>query len=103
MLGPGGRSDELMVADYLRADVETSAELLVALSRGTVVAPLGQMIHLAACTVLRGEHDPLCRRSVAIELADRVGAAYEEIPDAGHMPQLEQPGRLADALTRIAR
>ena len=52
---------------------------------------------------LWGEHDRQARPQSGRALAERLpGSRFDLIPDSGHLPQVEQPERVAEAVRRFA-
>ena len=65
----------------------------------------GRLANIRAATlVLWGESDRVVTPDYGRAYAASIpGAAFEIIPECGHLPQLEQPARLQDAVLRFAR
>ncbi|MDG2009397.1 MAG: alpha/beta hydrolase [Candidatus Binatia bacterium] len=52
--------------------------------------------------ILRGASDALCSAPGAVALAAALGASVTEIPDAGHVPQLENPAAVHEAILEVS-
>ncbi|HWT32961.1 MAG TPA: alpha/beta hydrolase, partial [Microbacterium sp.] len=65
---------------------------------------LGSELEAIACPVvlLWGSHDPLGAPDVGRALAERMpDARVIEVPDAGHLPWIDQPDMCADAVREV--
>ena len=52
--------------------------------------------------VLWGEHDKIVSPAYGATYADRIpGAAFETVPDAGHLPHIERPDAVVEAMFRF--
>lgn len=104
---PDNSTDEALLGRYLAIVQRAGAAQLIAQNRAVMAREDGRPFLAAIDTrrcpvlVLCGEADALTPPAVAREIADAVrGAQFALMPGCGHMLTLEQPGAVAQALTR---
>lgn len=87
-------------AGVLQSNPATAQKLFTALKEPTPRETVSSLTR-SKCILLRGKFDRVASHSALSCWADRIGAAYLELPESGHTPALEQPEQYAEAIRSL--
>lgn len=106
LIGPTARTSHPELRTTARQMMDrTTADAVLAIQQGLMDRPDSvstlRTISIPVCAVAGGEDEGIALTEMRAVLDNVAGAEYHVIADAGHYAPLEQPGRIADILSRF--